>query len=101
MTQGQFKKDWAALVQKRFEAATKKDAVGLLEDLVGYLARNSKKGEKVNIPGLGIFTVRSRPARWGRNPQTGEKIRIKASKKVAFRSAKAFKEATGTAKPKK
>ena len=63
MTQGQFKKDWAVMVQKRFEGATKKDAVGLLEDLVGYIAKNSKKAEKVNIPGLGIFTVRSRPAR--------------------------------------
>ena len=98
MTQGQFKKDWAVMVQKRFEGATKKDAVGLLEDLVGYIAKNSKKAEKVNIPGLGIFTVRSRPARMGRNPQTGEKIKIKASKKIAFRAAKAFKEATGTAK---
>lgn len=98
MTQGQFKKDWAEMVQKKFEGATKKDAVALLEDLVAYVAKNSKK-DKVNIPGLGIFTVRSRPARMGRNPQTGEKIKIKASKKVAFRAAKAFKEATGTAKP--
>jgi DNA-binding protein HU-beta len=97
MTQGQFKKDFAELVQKRFEAATKKDATGLLDDIVGYIAKNAKK-DKVNIPGLGIFTVRSRPARWGRNPQTGEKIRIKASKKVAFRASKAFKEATGTVK---
>jgi len=97
MTQGQFKKDWVALVQKRFDVATKKEAVGLLEDLIGYVAKNAKK-DKVNMPGLGIFTVKNRPARMGRNPQTGEKIKIKASKKVAFRASKAFKEATGTAK---
>jgi nucleoid DNA-binding protein len=97
MTQGQFKKDFAELVQKRFEKATKKDANAMLEDLISYIAKNSKK-EKVNIPGLGIFTVRSRPARMGRNPQTGAKIKIKASKKIAFRPSKAFKEATGTAK---
>ncbi|RMG21488.1 MAG: HU family DNA-binding protein [Deltaproteobacteria bacterium] len=99
MTQAQFKKDFAELVQKRFEGATKKEAVALLDDLVKYIAKNAKK-DKVNVPGLGIFTVRSRPARWGRNPQTGEKIRIKASKKVAFRASKAFKEATGTLKKK-
>ena len=97
MTQGQFKKEWAVLVQKRIEGVNKKDAIALLDDLIGYVAKNSKK-DKVNVPGLGIFTVRARPARWGRNPQTGEKIRIKASKKVAFRASKAFKEATGTAK---
>ena len=101
MTQGQFKKDFAELVQKQFEGATKKQATEVLDGLVAYIAKNAKK-DKVNIPGLGIFTVRSRPARWGRNPQTGERIRIKASKKVNFRASKAFKEATGTApKPKK
>jgi DNA-binding protein HU-beta len=97
MTQGQFKKDWAELVQKRFETATKKDAVGLLDDLVDYIAKKSKK-DKVNIPGLGIFTVKSLKARKGRNPQTGETIKIPASKKISFRASKAFKEATGTQK---
>ncbi|RMG20755.1 MAG: HU family DNA-binding protein [Deltaproteobacteria bacterium] len=97
MTQGQFKKDWAALVQKRIDGVSKKDAVALLDDLVTYIAKNAKK-DKVYVPGLGIFTVKERAARWGRNPQTGEKIRIKKSKKIAFRAAKAFKEATGTLK---
>jgi DNA-binding protein HU-beta len=41
---------------------------------------------------LGILTVRKRPARMGRNPATGEAIKIKASKKVAFRAAKELKE---------
>ena len=46
----------------------------------------------VFIPALGIFQVRKRPARMGRNPATGEAIKIKASKKIAFRPAKELKE---------
>jgi len=45
------------------------------------------------VTGLGILQVRKRPARMGRNPATGEAIKIKASKKVAFRAAKELKEA--------
>ena len=50
-----------------------------------------QKGERIRIAGLGILQVRKRPARMGRNPGTGEAIKIKASKKVAFRSAKELK----------
>jgi DNA-binding protein HU-beta len=64
----------------------------LLSDFVGLIGRHLKKGDKVRIPGLGILTVRKRPARMGRNPATGEAIKIKASKKVAFRAAKELKE---------
>ena len=52
-----------------------------------------KKGDRIRIGGLGILVVRKRAAREGRNPATGEKIDIKASKKVAFRAAKELKEA--------
>ena len=52
-----------------------------------------KKGDKIRIGGLGILQVRKRAARMGRNPATGEAIKIKASKKVAFRAAKELKEA--------
>ena len=55
--------------------------------------KHLKKGNKVRVTGLGIFQVRARPARMGRNPATGEAIKIKASKKVAFRVAKDLKEA--------
>ena len=55
--------------------------------------KHLKKGNKVRITGLGILQVRNRPARMGRNPATGEAIKIKASKKVAFRVAKDLKEA--------
>ena len=71
---------------------TKKDATGTLDDLVGLVVKHLKKGNKVRITGLGILQVRNRPARMGRNPATGEAIKIKASKKVAFRVAKDLKE---------
>jgi len=72
---------------------TKKDATGALEDFIGLVVKHLKKGNKVRITGLGILQVRNRPARMGRNPATGEAIKIKASKKVAFRVAKDLKEA--------
>ncbi len=52
-----------------------------------------KGGEEVQITGFGKFSVRERKAREGRNPQTGEKIRIAASKVPAFSAGNAFKEA--------
>jgi DNA-binding protein HU-beta len=70
----------------------KKQANAVLEDLVSEIAKNLKKGNRIRIPGLGILQVRKRPARMGRNPATGEPIKIKASKKIAFRAAKDLKE---------
>jgi DNA-binding protein HU-beta len=71
----------------------KKQAEGLLGDLVALTTRHLKKGDKVRLSGLGILQVRNRAARMGRNPATGESIQIKASKKIAFRPAKELKEA--------
>ena len=71
----------------------KKKAVEVLTDLVSLLTKHLKKGDKIRIGGLGILQVRKRAARMGRNPATGEAIKIKASKKVAFRAAKELKEA--------
>src|SRR5262245_25835790 len=65
----------------------KKQANAVLEGLVAEIAKNLKKGNRIRIPGLGILQVRKRPARMGRNPATGEAIKIKASKKIAFRAA--------------
>jgi DNA-binding protein HU-beta len=71
---------------------TKKQAETVLGDLVTMTTKRLKKGEKVRFTGLGTLEVRKRPARMGRNPATGEAIKIKASKKVAFRVAKELKE---------
>ena len=70
-----------------------KQAAAVLEDLVTMITKHLKKGDKIRIGGLGVLQVRKRPARMGRNPATGEAIKIKASKKVAFRAAKELKEA--------
>jgi DNA-binding protein HU-beta len=71
----------------------KKQAEAVLGDLVRLTTRHLKKGDKIRLTGLGILQVRKRAARMGRNPATGEAIKIKASKKVAFRVAKELKEA--------
>ena len=70
---------------------TKRQGVNLLNGLVGLITKHLKKGERIRIAGFGILQVRKRPARMGRNPATGEAIKIKASKKVAFRAAKELK----------
>ena len=70
---------------------TKRQGVQILDDLVAMITKHLKKGERVKISGLGILQVRKRAARMGRNPATGEAIKIKASKKVAFRAAKELK----------
>jgi len=72
---------------------SKKQALKLMEDLIGMITKHLKRGERVKIAGLGILQVRSRAARMGRNPATGEAIHIKASKKVAFRASKDLKVA--------
>jgi DNA-binding protein HU-beta len=72
----------------------KRQANEMLTQVVEMIARSLKKGEKIRLTGLGILQVRKRAARTGRNPQTGEPIKIKASKKIAFRPAKELKEAS-------
>lgn len=49
-------------------------------------------GERVAIPGLGVFNIRERKARKGRNPKTGKEITIPARKVIAFTPAKSLKE---------
>ena len=71
----------------------KKQANEILAATIGMIANHLKKGARIRIGGLGILQVKKRPARMGRNPATGEQIKIKASKKIAFRAAKELKEA--------
>ena len=71
----------------------KKQAEAILGNMVELVVKHLKKGDRIRIGGLGILQVRKRAARMGRNPATGEPIKIKASKKVAFRAAKELKEA--------
>ena len=55
-------------------------------------------GEKVQMIGFGTFEVKQRAARTGRNPRTGEEIKISASKNPAFKAGKALKDAVNSAK---
>ncbi len=70
----------------------KKQAEAVVSDLIDRMGGHLKKGRKLRISGLGILQVRKTAARMGRNPATGESIKIKASKKVAFRPSKDLKD---------
>jgi len=56
------------------------------------ISRGIKKSKRFQVPGFGTFTVRSRKARVGRNPQTGAEINIKASRTVGFKPAPVLKK---------
>ena len=72
---------------------TKAAAQEALEAVIESISKALKKGDEVRLVGFGTFSVAKRAASTGRNPRTGEAIKIKASKKVAFRVAKDLKEA--------
>ena len=70
---------------------TKKLLGELVDGMFDNVALSIKKEHRFAYPGFGTFVVRNRKARKGRNPQTGEVIRIKASKTVGFRPAMTLK----------
>lgn len=72
---------------------TKADAGRALDAIVATLGKTLKKGDSVSLIGFGTFSVKKRAARTGRNPATGEPIKIKASKSPSFKPGKAFKDA--------
>ena len=76
---------------------TKADAARAVEALFstedGILARALKKGDRVQITGFGTFEAKKRKARTGRNPRTGQTIKIKASNTPSFRAGKGLKDA--------
>jgi len=84
----------AQLVAKLAEGtgASRKQVDDILSSMIDTVVRTVKTGESVKVSGLGIFRLRKMKARVGRNPQTGEQIKIPARKKVGFSVAKSFKE---------
>jgi DNA-binding protein HU-beta len=78
----------------------KKTAAAVLEELVTLATKEAKSSGQFVVPGLGKAVKASRKARMGRNPQTGEAIKIPARTVVKFRLAKAFKEAVAPPKKK-
>ena len=71
---------------------TKKDAEKAVKAFIEVVTDELKKGEKVQVVGFGTFEVVERAAREGRNPLTGEKITIAASKNPKFKAGKALKD---------
>jgi DNA-binding protein HU-beta len=71
----------------------KSDAARAVEALLGTISETLQRGDAVNLSGFGSFVVRSRAARSGRNPRTGETIAIAATRSPAFKAGKALKDA--------
>ena len=63
----------------------------VIDMLIEEIAEQLGYGEEISLPGLGKFKLAHRPARDGSNPQTGEKIKIAAQRRVKFAAAKALK----------
>ena len=84
----------AQLIQKIAENGnmTKKDAEVALNAVVAAVADAVASGEKVQVSGFGSFDVKTRDARMGRNPKTGEAVEIAASKRVVFSAAQVLKD---------
>ena len=73
--------------------STKKEAQQAVDCVISSITMALKKGEDVTVTGFGTFRVVKRKARKGRNPRTGEEIKIKASKAPKFTPGKALKDA--------
>jgi len=81
-----------ALVEALKKTGLKTSAAGKAVDAVtAIIAKELKKSQKFSLPGFGSFHVSKRTARMGRNPRTGEPIKIKASKGVRFKAGAKLK----------
>lgn len=72
---------------------TKTDAARIVDSLLEIITKALKKGGEVRLVGFGTFSVVKRKASEGRNPRTGEAIKIPASKQPKFKAGKALKDA--------
>jgi DNA-binding protein HU-beta len=81
--------------------STKADAERAVAGLIDIVSDTLKKGDSVTLVGFGTFEVRKRAARTGRNPKTGEALKIKAAKVPAFKAGATLKATVNGAKAKK
>ena len=72
---------------------TKADSARAVDALVDSVTDALRRGEKVSLVGFGVFSVRKRAARQGRNPKTGAPLKIAAGKTPGFKAGKALKDA--------
>jgi DNA-binding protein HU-beta len=89
-----------AELDKKGLSVPKRVVKDIIQGFLGNVESELTTGHKIRLDGVGILQVKNRAARMGRNPQTGEEIKIPASKKVAFRAAKSLKERVGGLKAK-
>lgn len=85
------KTELVAAVSKETQLS-KKDSEAALDAVIGTISSTLSKGDKVVLVGFGTFEVRRRAARKGRNPASGEAIKIPASKVPAFKAGKGLKD---------
>ncbi len=71
---------------------TKRQADEMFSAFIGMITGSLRKGERVALPGLGVFSVVQKKARTGRNPATGQAIKIPARKAVKFSASSALKQ---------
>lgn len=69
--------------------------------LIGIISDTLEKGDSLSLPGFGTFEIRERAARNGRNPKTGEELKIAASRVPAFKAGNALKAAVNSNSDKK
>ena len=86
------KADFIGAVSSASELS-KADAGRAIDAMIEVVKKALKKGDSVSLVGFGTFQVRKRAARQGRNPRTGQTIKIKASKIPSFKAGKALKDA--------
>jgi DNA-binding protein HU-beta len=86
------KYDLVQATSKKFKI-TQVEAEDIIDFVYGSIISSIRKGERVIIPGLGVFGVKERKAKKARNPRTGEEVVIPKRKVVVFRAAKSLKEA--------
>jgi integration host factor subunit beta len=75
---------------------TRKDAETIIETIFDSVVRALRRGDKVEIRGLGSFRTRLRPPRVGRNPKTGERVEVPAKRVPHFRPSKELKDLVNT-----
>ena len=85
--------DLARAVYERHGGISNKEASQLVDLILDFIKKGLKRGERIQITGFGTFMVREKKGRKGRNPQTGDPIKIKACNVVKFRPGKKLKDA--------
>ena len=86
------KAELALILQDKI-GITRKDSIAYVEELLDLIKSTLESGEKVKISGFGLFEVREKNARRGRNPQTGESITIDARKVLTFSPSAVLRQA--------